>query len=91
MKPATDPRIVAALRLERLACRLEEIGNKGRCVIQPGQAAQFLIDADELRELADELHEQARPRSPRELEGDAKRAANAGLWGSFRRLWSRAA
>ena len=90
-EPASDLRIVTAGHLRLLAARLEEIGRKGRCVIQPGQAAQFLIDADELRELADELRETARPRTQREREGDARRAATAGLWGTFRRLWSRAA
>lgn len=49
------------------------------------------LDAAELCEIADKIEEHLRPRSRREMEGDAKRAANAGLWASFRRLWSRAA
>lgn len=49
------------------------------------------LDAEELREIADSIEEHLRPRTQREREGDARRAATTGLWGTFRRLWSRAA
>ena len=79
------PAIIDTAALRRIASRMDarfsgtflEAGNR--------------MDAAELRSIADCIDNAQRPRSRREIEGDAKRAANAGLWACFRRLWSRAA
>lgn len=71
--------------LRRIATRTE-----GRCQGTFEQKGAQM-DAAELRSIADTIDHALRPRTRREIEGDARRAANAGLWASVRRLWSRAA
>lgn len=74
---ATRLRAIAATMLER---------NHGTFLQTSAE-----MDAAELRSIADAMDEHLRPRTRREMEGEARRARTAGLWGSFRRLWNRAA
>lgn len=78
------PAIIDTAALRAIATRIE---GRGQGTFEQ-KGAQF--DAAELRGIADTIDHAQRPRTRREIEGDAKRAANAGMWASFRRLWSRA-
>lgn len=71
-----------ATDLRAIAARMEA---RGQGTFEQRSAQ---MDAAELRSIADCIDNALRPRSRREREGDA---ATAGLWGNFRRLWSRAA
>lgn len=71
-----------ATRLRAIATRMEARG-QGTFEHRGAQ-----LDAAELRSIADVIEHHLRPRTRREREGEAR---TAGLWSSFRRLWSRAA
>lgn len=79
------PESMTGAALRRIASRME--ARHSGTFLEAGNR----MDAAELRSIADAIDHALRPRTRREIEGDAKRAANAGLWASFRRLWSRAA